>query len=73
MQVARQSQCKQLLLTHFSQRYPKVPEMENVEGAAVAVGFDMLTVSIDSIKEAACLLPHLQQLLGEAEAVAAAP
>lgn len=44
MQVAAEAQCKAVVLTHFSQRYPKVGKLSNVCEGRAAVAFDMMTV-----------------------------
>ena len=70
VQVAQQSGCKHLLLTHFSQRYPKVPELSQVAHPSMAIGFDMLTVDMDTVHDAALLVPQLRALFEQGEAAA---
>lgn len=44
VQVAAEAQCKAVVLTHFSQRYPKVGKLTDVCGGSAAVAFDMMTI-----------------------------
>jgi ribonuclease Z len=46
---ARRAGAKRVVLTHFSQRYPKFPKIDEheLEGASVAVAFDGLAVGLD--------------------------
>ena len=69
-----------ILLTHFSQRYPKIPIICSGEDSApgdnstedssnVAVAFDLMTLNLDQMEWAHHLLPVLQALFnGETEA-----
>ena len=43
LEIAAKMNAKNVLLTHFSQRYAKLPVMKN--GAPVAVAFDHMQVS----------------------------
>jgi ribonuclease Z len=63
-----------LILTHFSQRYPKIPVLENKEGGsdrplmAVSLAFDMMSVRIPSeLKLLPDLIPAFQLLFAEEE------
>ena len=59
MRVARDAGAKagvyRTLLTHFSQRYPKVPVFDDSYSARTAIAFDLMTVKLTHLQ----LLPHL--------------
>ena len=65
MQVGEQSQCEHLLLTHFSQRYPKVPALGDVLRGKTGVAFDMMTVAPATLHMPAALLPAVQALFDD--------
>ncbi|CAH1276507.1 ELAC2 [Branchiostoma lanceolatum] len=52
--VGREMNASFNLLTHFSQRYPKIPLMDN-GGEKVGIAFDHMKVRLGDLK----LLPHL--------------
>jgi ribonuclease BN (tRNA processing enzyme) len=62
VQVAEEAQCKALVLTHFSQRYPKVAALPDVCGGRTAAAFDMMTVDCRRLEHAAAVLQVLQEL-----------
>ena len=52
LDVARRMESKQTVLTHFSQRYPKVPpKMDHGDASSAALGFDMMTLTALSAPE----------------------
>ena len=56
------------ILTHFSQRYPKLPpglETEAAATAGIAVAFDGMRVPLLALQDLPQLLPVLQQAWGE--------
>eukprot|EP00112_Aurelia_sp_Birch-Aquarium-sp1_P011935 Seg2506.4 transcript_id=Seg2506.4/GoldUCD/mRNA.D3Y31 product="Zinc phosphodiesterase ELAC protein 2" protein_id=Seg2506.4/GoldUCD/D3Y31 len=63
LEIAEQMKAKNVLLTHFSQRYSKLPVMKNE--TPVAVAFDHMEVHPDDIPEISKLLPKLQVLFQE--------
>jgi ribonuclease Z len=52
---------KNLLLTHFSQRFPKVPKMQSEEGMEqmnIGLAFDLMRVDLHDFRK----LPHYAPL-----------
>lgn len=77
MDVAREMKARRVLLTHFSQRYPKIGnafERDAARDAAdqvVLMAFDMMSVKLGDFKKAELFLPALRKMLeasGEEEA-----
>ena len=68
LDVAEHMEAYRVILTHFSQRYPKVPQIETDKWASarVAVAFDHMTVGLQ-------MLPWLPFLLHPIQAVLNAP
>jgi ribonuclease Z len=61
------------LLTHFSQRYPKIPVIDASYSASTAIAFDMMSVRLTDLAALPSLLPPLRSLFpAEAEEAAAA-
>jgi ribonuclease Z len=68
--VAKQMRAKNVLLTHFSQRYPKLPEVGNVGddkegGAPVVFAFDFMRVKLGEFRAAREFLGALQRLYND--------
>ena len=61
LEVGRQMRAKKVLLTHFSQRYPKFPNIEETE-QTVLFAFDLMRVKLREFKQAGLFLPALQLL-----------
>jgi hypothetical protein len=59
VQVAAEAQCKALVLTHFSQRYPKVGKLADVCEGRAAVAFDMMTVDVHRLQRHSSLLMNV--------------
>ncbi|EPE10478.1 trna processing endoribonuclease [Ophiostoma piceae UAMH 11346] len=68
IEVGRRMSARRLLLTHFSQRYPKIPvfnteEPGSEEGAMqILIAFDQMCVKLCDFKTAAAFLPAFQKL-----------
>ncbi|CAK7202146.1 hypothetical protein SEUCBS139899_004866 [Sporothrix eucalyptigena] len=67
LQVGRDMGARRVLLTHFSQRYPKIPVFDNGSNNSqaemqVLVAFDQMRVRLADFKTAAAFLPALQKL-----------
>ncbi|CAK7565894.1 MAG: hypothetical protein SEPTF4163_003824 [Sporothrix epigloea] len=68
LSVGRDMGARRVLLTHFSQRYPKIPLFDASENNNVAaemqvlVAFDQMRVRLGDFKTAAAFLPALQKL-----------
>ncbi|KAJ9149663.1 Ribonuclease Z 1 [Coniochaeta hoffmannii] len=67
--VAKEMRAKNVLLTHFSQRYPKLPEVGNVGegkgGAPVVFAFDFMRVRLGEFRAAREFLGALQRLYND--------
>jgi len=59
--VGRNMKARKVLLTHFSQRYPKIPIVKD-ENANVAVAFDLMSLNLNQMEYAHKLLPILQTM-----------
>ncbi|KAB5523002.1 beta-lactamase-like protein [Coniochaeta sp. 2T2.1] len=71
--VAKEMRAKNVLLTHFSQRYPKLPEIQNGgergDGEApVVFAFDFMRVRLGEFRKAREFVPALQRLRQEKKA-----
>jgi ribonuclease Z len=69
IEVGRQMNARRILLTHFSQRYQKIPVMENRDGKdqVVIVAFDYMRVKIGDIAKVEVFKPALMKLFEEKE------
>ena len=69
IEVGRQMNARRILLTHFSQRYQKIPIMENRDGKdqVVIVAFDYMRVKIGDIAKVEAFKPALMKLFEEKE------
>jgi hypothetical protein len=69
MQIGEKSGCKSLVLTHFSQRYPKVPELkdasQNMHLGHVAVACDLMRLDLNDLDAPSAVLPILSLLFKE--------
>lgn len=70
IQSGRDMGAKFTLLTHFSQRYCKMPALEEiegqeVEGAAVGIAFDNMVVRPDSLHTISSIYPALKRIFWE--------
>ncbi|OIW33021.1 hypothetical protein CONLIGDRAFT_558790, partial [Coniochaeta ligniaria NRRL 30616] len=68
--VAREMRAKNVLLTHFSQRYPKLPEVSNAGGgkegdAPVVFAFDFMRVRLGEFGRAKEFLGALRRLYAD--------
>lgn len=77
LQVARDMRARRVLLTHFSQRYPKIAnayartsdaEEQNpvLKDQATAVAFDLMRVKLGDFRKAELFLPALRKLYEDA-------
>lgn len=72
--VARDMRARRVLLTHFSQRYPKIPNKldlgagkDGVKDQVALLAFDQMCVKLGDFKRAALFLPALRQMLDYSE------
>ena len=76
IEVGRRMGARRLLLTHFSQRYPKIPvfnteEPGSEEGAMqILIAFDQMRVKLGDFTTAAAFLPAFQKLYEEEDKLA---
>ncbi|KAL3237551.1 tRNase Z [Nakaseomyces bracarensis] len=66
--VSNAMNAEKLILTHFSQRYPKLPSMDNnikVNAAAFCFAFDGMIVSYDNIDDQKRIFPFLNKAFAE--------
>ncbi len=63
VQVGRDMQARCTLLTHFSQRYPKIPVLD--DASVLAVAFDFMRVHIAEASRLASLMPALKLVFAE--------
>jgi len=58
---------KNILLTHFSQRYPKVPSFDEKAygNLNIGVAFDMMRMNLDNFEKLKYFSPALQMLFKE--------
>jgi hypothetical protein len=64
---ANQMQARFIILTHFSQRYPKIPVFPPSAGPNVGIAFDNMMIKFSWFKSLASLLPAFQQIFIELE------
>ncbi|XP_071496376.1 zinc phosphodiesterase ELAC protein 2-like [Diadema antillarum] len=66
IQVGQAMEAKFLLLTHFSQRYPKVPLIDSSSTSSrVGIAFDNMRVSFSELEVLPVFLPVLKHLFAE--------
>ncbi|XP_021765309.1 tRNase Z TRZ3, mitochondrial-like [Chenopodium quinoa] len=51
-----------IILTHFSQRYPKIPVFEDAHMHNTCIGFDMMSINMADLPVLPRILPHLRLL-----------
>lgn len=73
VQVAKEAGCEALVMTHFSQRYPKSAVLQDTFHGPTALAFDMMTVDSVCMQHSGAVLRVLQGLFGDAAAAAGNP
>ncbi|RPA91976.1 hypothetical protein L873DRAFT_1847985 [Choiromyces venosus 120613-1] len=65
----KEMSAKNIILTHFSQRYPKLPILSAAEegGPEVLVAFDLCRVRLGDVKKFGTFIPALRELYEEAD------
>lgn len=70
LSVARSMRARRVLLTHFSQRYPKIPNKldlaggeDGVKDQVALLAFDQMCVKLGDFRRAELFLPALRELL----------
>jgi len=69
LDIGRQMGARRILLTHFSQRYQKIPVMEGTDGKdqVAIVAFDYMRVKIDDFAKVEAFKPALKKLYEQEE------
>ena len=50
LEVGRRARAHWTALTHFSQRYPKVPAASTAYGSSTCIAFDLMTVDLAGMR-----------------------
>lgn len=69
-QVGKDSKCESLVLTHFSQRYTKVPDLSGAATdapARVGIAFDLMRLSLSQLDAPAAMVPVLSEVFRDAQ------
>lgn len=72
LDIARKMRARRVVLTHFSQRYPKIANElakgagDGVRDQVILMAFDQMHVKLGDFKEAELFMPALRELLGDA-------
>lgn len=67
LEVGREMKAVKVILTHFSQRYPKLPEHADMDLSNVSLAFDGMSVGMSEIDKQVHQLPAFAQVLKEME------
>ena len=67
MQAGADCGCEHLVLTHFSQRYPKVPALGHVLAQRTGVAFDLMGIRLSDLTLPAAVLPVLRALFADGQ------
>lgn len=51
-----------VILTHFSQRYPKIPALDEISMKKTCIAFDLMSVNIADLPMLPKILPYLKLL-----------
>ena len=54
------------LLTHFSQRYPRVPIIDGSYQHTTCIAFDLMTLRLGDLPRLPALVPRLREVFDEA-------
>lgn len=60
--VGQQMHAENIILTHFSQRYPKIPKLHDDLIANVTIAFDLMSIPFSDLSWTPKLLPAIQML-----------
>ncbi len=63
--TGRDAEAYMTMLTHFSQRYPKIPVIDDSFSGRVGVAFDLMTVRLSDIPRLPLLTPAVKMLFEE--------
>lgn len=65
--TGRDAKAYMTMLTHFSQRYPKIPVIDDSFSGRVGVAFDLMTIRLSDIPRLPLLTPAVKMLFEEQE------
>ena|SRR3990167_5289937 len=65
--VGNAMNAKYIVLTHFSQRYPKIPVLPSDSSANIGIAFDFMTLRLNWLDDLVKILPQTQDLFKELE------
>ena len=68
LETGKAMNAKYIILTHFSQRYPKLPVFSNEAFGNVAFAFDYLSTTYENLPELCQVCPKIFQMIQELEA-----
>lgn len=66
--AGRESNSYMTFLTHFSQRYPKIPVIDDTFSGKVAVAFDLMTVRLTDLPRVPLITPGVKLLFEDEDA-----
>lgn len=69
IEVGASAGAYRIILTHFSQRYPKIPVIDEVDMDKTCIAFDMMSVNLADLMVLPKVLPHLKVLFKDELAV----
>lgn len=62
IEVGNSAGAYRIILTHFSQRYPKIPVFDETHMHKTCIAFDMMSVNIADLPVLPRVLPYLKML-----------
>ncbi|RCV23450.1 hypothetical protein SETIT_5G007100v2 [Setaria italica] len=62
IEVGTSAGAYRIILTHFSQRYPKIPVIDEVDMEKTCIAFDLMSVNLVDLPVLPKVLPHLKVL-----------
>ncbi|KAJ1281849.1 hypothetical protein BS78_03G005400 [Paspalum vaginatum] len=62
IEVGTSAGAYRIILTHFSQRYPKIPVIDEVDIEKTCIAFDLMSVNLADLPVLPKVLPHLKAL-----------
>lgn len=65
IQIGIEMNAQHIILTHFSQRYPKIPVFNSIYQNHITIAFDLMTLKLSNLNITPQLLPYLCALFKE--------
>jgi len=62
IEVGESSGAYRVILTHFSQRYPKIPSFDNINSQKTCIAFDLMSVNMADLPLLPRVLPYFKLL-----------